>query len=100
MTPWRTETLRKTLHRIGFRWKKCGIKGKILIERADIIRWCSKYLIAIRKLHSEDNEIFYLDESWVDSNLTFKRCWQSEEVAGVCSDGNVAKRLIIINVGS
>jgi hypothetical protein len=33
-------------------------------------------------LRSEGRQIFYLDERWVDSNLTFKKCWQSEDVKG------------------
>jgi hypothetical protein len=51
-------------------------------------------------LRSEGRRIFYLDESWVDSNLTFKKCWQSEEVKGLCTDGNAGKRLIMVHAGS
>jgi transposase len=32
--------------------------------------------------------------------LTFKKCWQSEEVKGVCADGNAGKRLIMVHAGS
>ncbi|KAJ4427362.1 hypothetical protein ANN_24982 [Periplaneta americana] len=41
-----------------------------------------------------------LDESWVDSNLTFQKCWQGPEVTGICADGNAANRLIMVHVGS
>jgi hypothetical protein len=32
--------------------------------------------------------------------LTFKKCWQSEEVKGVCADGNAGKRIIMVHAGS
>ncbi|KAJ4451835.1 hypothetical protein ANN_03313 [Periplaneta americana] len=47
----------------------------------------------------EGRSIFYLDESWVDSNLTFQKCWQGPEVTGICADGNAADRLIMVHVG-
>ncbi|XP_055932066.1 uncharacterized protein LOC129962344 [Argiope bruennichi] len=31
------EYLRKNLHKIGFKWKRCRNKRKILVEREDII---------------------------------------------------------------
>jgi hypothetical protein len=36
----------------------------------------------------------------VDSNLTYKKCWQSVEVTGVCADGTAGNRLIMVHVGS
>jgi hypothetical protein len=46
------------------------------------------------------SEIFYLDESWVDSNLTFRKCWQDESDFGVLVDVNEKNRLIILHIGS
>jgi hypothetical protein len=31
---------------------------------------------------NEKKEIFYLDESWIDSNITFSKCWQGETELG------------------
>jgi hypothetical protein len=56
-----------------------------MIERPDIVNWRGRYFVNIKTLRSEGRKIFYLNESWVDSNLTFKKCWQSEEVKGVCA---------------
>jgi hypothetical protein len=46
----------------------------------------------IKALHTEGRQILYLDESWVDSNLTFKNQWQSGNVKGVCADENAGKK--------
>ena len=85
--PWCGETLRKVLQRINFKWK-CRSKHKILIERPDIVTWRSRYLTAINRLRNERKLVFYLEETWVDSNLTFRKCWQSDDGFGVCADGN------------
>jgi hypothetical protein len=98
--PWGVHSLRNILHKLGCRWKKFISKRKILIERPDIVNWQRRYLVKIKALCSEGRQIFYIDESWVDSNLTFKKCWQSEEVKGVCTDGNARKRLIMVHAGS
>jgi hypothetical protein len=42
--------------------------------------------------------LFYIDESWVDSNLTFCKCWQNEEVMGVQANENSGNRLIMLHV--
>jgi hypothetical protein len=88
------------LHSFGFKWKKYLSKRKIFIERPDIVIWRGRYLVNIKTVRSEGRQIFYLDESWVDSNLTFKKCWQSEEVKAVGADVNAGKRLIMVHIGS
>lgn len=72
-----------TTEEMGFKWRKCGSKKKLLIERPDIENWRSQYLQEIRKQRRAYKKIFYLDKTWIDSNLTFQKCWQSPEVDGV-----------------
>lgn len=93
-------SLRRELKIMGFRWKKCGSKRKILIERPDIVNWRFNYLKEIKKHRENNKKIFYLDETWIDSNLTFQRCWQSPEVDGVLADMNAANRVIVVDIGS
>jgi hypothetical protein len=71
-----------------------------LIERLDILNWRRKYLVNIKVHHSEDRQVFYLDERWVDNNWIFKKWWQNEGVRGACTNGNAGKRLIMVHVGS
>lgn len=42
------ETLRKHLHEIGFTFKTCPDKRKLLMERSDIVTWRSQYLRIMR----------------------------------------------------
>lgn len=57
----------------------------------------------LKKLRNQGKNIYYLDETWLDSNITVKMCWQTE-VFGVqdnypiiISSGN---RLILLHSGS
>lgn len=80
--PLQQTTLRSLLHEMGFQWKRCQSRRKILIEKPNIVAWRAKYLRAIKKYRGDNKEIVYIDESWVDNNLTFKKCWQSKEIEG------------------
>jgi hypothetical protein len=52
-------------------------------------------------MRRDGKEIFYLDGSWVDSNLTFNRCWQKKgDVQGIMATGNASNSLIIVHIGS
>ncbi|XP_055928589.1 uncharacterized protein LOC129959724 [Argiope bruennichi] len=46
---WNKESLRKVLHSMNFRWKKCANKRKFLIERPDIVFWRNNYLRKMRQ---------------------------------------------------
>lgn len=98
---WSERSLRRVLHDMGFVWKKCKNKREFLIEWSDIVMWRSKYLTEVRKLRREGKEIFYLDESWLDTNLTVDKCWQKEgDVKGILKWGSASNRLIVVHIGS
>jgi hypothetical protein len=84
---------------MGFKWRKCQSKRKLLIERADIVAWRSIYLVKMKQYQEEGCPILYLDESCVDSNLTFKKCWQRDDVMGIQMNVNSENRLIMLHVG-
>jgi hypothetical protein len=92
--PWNEQSLRRYTTKIGFRWRKCQSKRIISVERPSIVEWHYRYLVKLNELWSEGRSIFYIDEMWTDSNLTFKKCSQTDEVTGVLADGNVKKRVI------
>ena len=41
-----------------------------------------------------------MDETWVDTSYTPKRCWQSDTTAGIKPPMNKGQRLIVVNAGS
>jgi hypothetical protein len=84
---------------MGFKWKRCGSRRKILIERENIVNWTCAYLQKIRKFRETGKPILYLDETWVDVNLTFSKCWQNKEVVGITTNVNVSKRLFFVHLG-
>lgn len=98
--PFGPDSLRKILYEMGFKFKKTVQKRSILIERPDIVNWRHKYLRAISRHRASGKSIFYLDETWVDSNLTFKKCWQAEGVHGILSNHSSSNRLIVVHIGS
>ena len=97
--PWKEETLRKFLHQIGFRWKLCRDKRRTMIERADIIAWRSRYLRQMKKFRESQRDIIYLDETWIDCNLAFSKCWQDEKIGAYVKE-RAGHRLIVVHAGS
>ncbi|GBL84727.1 hypothetical protein AVEN_191168-1 [Araneus ventricosus] len=79
---WNKETLRQILHKIGFKWKRCQNKRKVLFEREDILKR-TQFLRNIKIFRTEGRPMVYIDETWIDSNLTFNKCWQSEDAYGI-----------------
>lgn len=51
-------------------------------------------------MRDQKKKIFYLDETWLDSNLTFQKCWQSVDVDGVLPEINASNRVIVVDIGS
>jgi hypothetical protein len=48
----------------------------------------------------EGRQTFYLDESWIDTYLTFQKCWQkNNDVKGIIA-GSFSARLIIVHIGT
>ena len=42
---------------------------------------------------NEEDFFFYLDETWKNSNLKLKKCWQTDEVRNILAEGIVGNRL-------
>ena len=71
------------------------------MERPSVLHLRYKYIREIRRYRQEGRNIVYLDETWVDNDLTFKKCRQSETVSGVVSNiGSTGKQnwYIILNL--
>jgi len=98
--------------RVGFMWRKCQLR-EILVERADIVTRRSRYLKEVKKCRSNGPLMFYTHKTWTDSNLTFRKCWQEDEVMVVLTQKlkklenhlkihthvNLGNRFIMLHVG-
>jgi hypothetical protein len=63
------------------------------------MNWRCAYQQQIRKFRETGKPILYLDETWVDANLTFRKCWLNKEVVGITTNVNSSNRLIIVHLG-
>ena len=73
------------------------MKRKILVGRADIVTWRSRYLKEVEEnwdnghlmfyMHKTRTDnghlMFYTHKTRTDSNLMFRKCWQEGEVIGI-----------------
>lgn len=94
------ESLRKLMREMGFRWAKSQNGRKVLIERQNIVDWRGKYLQQIKAFREKNYEIFFLDETWLDTNLVMGKCWQGPGVMGVTSSASGSGRYIVVGIGS
>ncbi|PSN41320.1 hypothetical protein C0J52_20240 [Blattella germanica] len=92
--PWGAKSLIRVLKSIGFKWRRCRSKRQILIEKPSIVQWCHEFLIKMKDLRESGKEIFYLDETWLDSNINVRKCcWQSDDVFGVPENYSAGNQL-------
>lgn len=99
------EGSRATLHRIlksiGFKYKRCQSKRKILMERYDITAWRARYIEKMRKNRTiEKRPVVFLDETYIHNTYHAKSCWQSDEQPGLFTSESAGSRWIIAHAGS
>jgi hypothetical protein len=70
---------------------------RILIEKPEIVSWRHKYLVQMKRFREEGKGIFYVDESWIDSNITFSG---KETEFGIQKNYNAGNRLILLHARS
>lgn len=93
------EFLRQRIKKLGFSWKTCQSKRKLLIERSDISVWRLRYLHQITQFRREGWNIVYIDETYIQQAHMVGKCWQSEEEIGATSSIGAGQRLIIVHGG-
>lgn len=98
------EHLRKILHALGFKYKKCKTERSALIEKPYIAAKREQFLkimVQNRMLPEElRKDVVYLDESYVHTSYKIKKCWQSINTSGVSQNVSKGKRYIIVHAGS
>lgn len=93
-------SLRRILKEMGYKYRKCQSKRKILMERNDIASWRAKYILRMRKNRFEDHRpVIYLDETYIHASYHLQKCWQSDNEAGILTSDGVGARWIIAHAG-
>ena len=73
----------RNIKSVGIMRRKCQLKRKIRVERADIVTWRSRYLKEVQEYRDNGHLMFYTHKAWTDSNLTFRNRWQEGKVIGI-----------------
>ncbi|KAG8196551.1 hypothetical protein JTE90_003566 [Oedothorax gibbosus] len=81
---------------IGFRWKNTVDKRQLLMEEPNIVQWKYRYLRQMKKYRDDNRNIIFFDETWIDNNLSFGKCWQLEKI-GRFKKHKDGQRLIIVH---
>ena len=94
------ESLRLTLKRMGFKWKRTSNNRQQLIEKPSVFRQRLQFYMKKQELEDQGYTLVYTDETWIDSAYTMKSCWQGPDFQGACPPLNKGQRLIIVHAGT
>ncbi|XP_055932022.1 uncharacterized protein LOC129962300 [Argiope bruennichi] len=97
--PWKRGTLWKYFHIAVFQYKRCRNHRQILIERSHIVAWRFRFLREMKRFREAKRNIVYIDETWLDSNLSFKKYWRDEKIGAAIKDSS-GHHLIVVHAGS
>lgn len=99
--PWKATSLRKLLNIMGYQWLKCNNRKRpILFERPEIMFARSNYLRNIREHRESDHKIFFLVETLLDKNISFKKCWKNNLTENMLMDTSSTYKLLIVCASS
>ncbi|XP_045504987.1 uncharacterized protein LOC123701527 [Colias croceus] len=88
------------LKELGYKYKKCESKRKVLIERHDIVVWRAKYLRTMKRLRETGKPVVYIDETYIHTAHEVNKCWQGPGEPGVSKAISLGERYIIVHAGS
>ena len=54
----------------------------------------------MKTLLESGRDVVVLDETWLYTNITVKKCWRSDEVFGIAKNYSAGNRLILVYAGS
>jgi transposase len=92
--------LRQTVKKLGFSWRRTENNRKVLIEKPTVVAQRMSFYDRKKDLEKRGFTLVYVDETWVDTSYTTKKCWQSEMTSGPKAPINRGQRLIIVHAGS
>lgn len=98
--PGSVSSLRKIIRGLGFRFKKTTDNRKVLVEKPNVVRQRLRFYEKKQELEQMGFQLVYVDETWVDTSYTSKKCWQMDEMPGIIAPCNKGQRLIIVHAGS
>lgn len=97
-----TSALRRTLKSLGFVWRKVDDEDgrTFLLERFGQVWRRSRFIVAKKYAREVGREIFYVDESWVNTALECGKCRDDGITFGGRQSSSSVARLVVRSVGS
>jgi len=101
----RTAAIRKTLHRLGYKWgpaKKMGKLRKCVSRTARIRQYLLEYSEALRLQRDGDGDgceyvIVYMDESYIHQRHTSGHTWAKKNENIIRTGGGLGSRCIVVH---
>lgn len=87
---------------LGYKFKKCKNARLVLIHKPDIAAWRARYLRRMKEnndLGSDKKPVTYIDETWIHSHYTVRKCWQNSSDASIKKNSNPGQRWILVHAG-
>ena len=69
--------LRKPLQKLSFTWKSTRDNRKVLVEKPHIVAQRLAFYANTKRVEENGFMLVYVDERWIDTLFTAKRCWLS-----------------------
>ncbi|KAH9639663.1 hypothetical protein HF086_017657 [Spodoptera exigua] len=102
-SPREKTTLRRILvNYLGYKFKKCKNARRVLMQKPDIAAWRARYLRRKKEnseLGADKKPVIYLDETWIHSHYTVRKCWQNNNDASIKRNENPGQRWILVHAG-
>ena len=73
--PYGESTLKITLKKLGFKWKKSRKNRAVLIEKYHLKQWGAKHQRAVANARASGSPIFYVDETWYNTGECPPKTW-------------------------
>ena len=94
-------SLWKIMHDIGFRYKTNDSSRKFLMEQTNIIAKRNEYLYTVKDARKTGRPIIFLDETWVNVNLTREKMWIiKDDKEGLRIPIGKGSRIIVVHAGN
>ena len=85
---------------MGYRWTKTKDNRKVLIEKPNIVNKRIIFYTEKNEFEKRNLQFVYIDETWIDTAYSVKKCWQGPDTTGIISPCNRGQRIIVVNAGT
>ncbi|KAF8795047.1 hypothetical protein HNY73_002945 [Argiope bruennichi] len=75
------------------------VKARKIFYGKEELSWRFRFLREMKKFREAKRNFVYIDETWLDSNLSSEKCWRDEKIGAAIKDSS-GHHLIVVHAGS